>query len=772
MMQDFNQAWSYVAALTQADPTNAIIDARMIHDVRKDIPAISLRGTLPDLWNTIVQYNNAGYGAFVCISDMDGAGRETVNVRACRVAVIDLDNLSAQQNFMRAASWNPAPQFGVQSSPERYHVYWQVPYYTGNDFFTMRQRKLRQLFDGDKRIVDAARVLRLPGTYHLKAAPFLVTVFPMAGFGQITSHEAIDHALSGVNVIDGGVGERHELGDPELQAPSLEWLQRAMDLTDPNTLDRGEWLSFSAAVKQAGWNLTTPEDLFSRWSSWCARYEANDIGENLKNWNSIRNTEVGWASLQRRVPQMLVEKHVTAPIQPPAQPGAPVAPVLDPAANIQPPALDCSGEYLTSIEQEMWFKGCTYVDELGKIMTPDARFLAASQFNVRYGGKLFMWNSEGKITDEAWKAATRGTQFKVPMVDHCRFVPSKPFMEIIPDDLGREGVNTYKPANIRRVEGDPSPFLRHIGFMLPDTNDQRILLDFLAHNIKYPGEKIPWAPVIQSVEGVGKGIVKRLMRHCVGNIYMHAPNAKDLADSGAKFNAWMKNKLFILADEIKVDDRRDMIEVLKPMISEEEIEVQAKGVDQKIEDNYSNWTFFTNYKDAVPINKNSRRFAIFYSAFQSKDQLEQWGLGKVYFDELYRWMKADGAAIMYDWFMKYDIERGSIPMKAPDTSSLAEVIRCSMGPVERMIHEAVEDEIPGFRGGWVSATAVRKRMAELGLRTLQAATVEKIITEMGYHMIGRSGKSFAEEDIKTRSTLFNLASSADIERYGPLQGYH
>lgn len=771
-MQDISQAWAYIAALTQMDPTHAVIDARMIHDVRKDIPAISLRGTLPQLWDTIVQYNNQGYGAFVNISDMDGAGRELPNVRACRVAVIDLDNMSAEQNFHRAAAWHPAPQFGVNSSPGKYHVYWQTPYYTGNDHFTLRQRKLRQFFDGDKRIVDASRVLRLPGTYHCKGEPFMVTVFQMAGYGQITPHEVIDHALSGVNVIDGGMGERHELGDPELQAPSLEWLQRAMDLTDPNTLDRGEWISFTAAVKQAGWNLTTPDDLFARWSAWCARYEHNNTGEDLKQWNSIRNSEVGWPSLQRRVPQMLVERHVTAPVQAPQPLNGNHVALPDPSLLVAPPPLDCSGEYLTHIEQGVWFDGCVYVDELSRIMTPEARFLNSTQFNVRYGGKLFMWNSEGKITDEAWKAATRGTQYKVPMVDHCRFVPDRAFQEIIEDDLGREGVNTYKPANIRRVQGDPSPFLKHIGFMLPDTNDQKILLDYLAHNIKFPGHKIPWAPVIQSVEGVGKGIVKRLMRHCVGNIYMHAPNAKDLADSGSKFNAWMKNKLFILADEIKVDDRRDMIEVLKPMISEEEIEVQAKGVDQKIEDNYSNWAFFTNYKDAVPINKNSRRFAIFYSAFQSKEQLAQWGLTKQYFDGLYQWMKADGAAIMYDYFMNYDIERGSVPMNAPNTSSHAEVIRCSMGPVERMIHEAVEDEIQGFKGGWVSAVAVRKRMTELGLRTLQAATVEKIITEMGYHMIGRSVKPFPEEDMKMRSTLFNLSGSADVGLFGPLQGYH
>lgn len=762
-MQDYQQAWAYVAALTQVDPSVAIIDARMIHDQRKDIPAIPLRGTLEQLWSAIVQYNNQGYGAFVNISDMDGAGRETANVRACRVQVADLDSPTAEYDFQRINSFNPPPQFGVQTSPGKYHAYWSMPYYTGNDVFTLRQRKLLTLFNGDRKIIDSARVLRLPGTYHQKAEPFLVRVFTMSGYGQVTDHGMIDAALAHVHVTDGGSGERHELGDPSLAAPSLEWLQRAMDLTDPNGLDRLEWVSFMAAVKQAGWSLTDESTLRGMFDRWCARYEQNDLGENEKQWSSIRNTEVGWPSLKRRVPQMGLD---AATVQQPNAPGLP-----DPASLIQPPPLDCSGEMLTYLEQQQYFAGCVFVTELSKIMTHQVRFLNSTQFNAEYGGKLFIWTSAGKSTDEAWKAATRGTQFKVPIVDHTRFVPARQFMEIIHDDLGRKGVNIYKPASVARVKGDPSPFLRHIGFMLPDQNDQKILLDYLAHNIKYPGYKIPWAPVIQSVEGVGKGIIKAMIKRCVGNVYFHAPNAKDLAEGGQKFNAWMRAKLFILADEIKVDEARDMIEVLKPMISEEEIEVQGKGVDQKIEDNYANWMFFTNYKNAVPINKNSRRFCIFYSAFQSKEQLEIWGLGKTYFDDLYRWMKADGAAIMYDYFMSYDLAEGAIPMRAPDTSSTPEVIKHSTGPVERMINEAVADGVQGFRGGWVSSTAVRKRMTELGLRQMSIAAIEKILIEMDYREIGRSVEAYIQEDRLSKSTLFNRDTLARVEEYGPLQGY-
>src|SRR3546814_7277037 len=86
----------------------------------------------------------------------------------------------------------------------------------------------------------------------------------------------------------------------------------------------------------------------------------------------------------------------------------------------------------------------------------------------------------------------------------------------------------------------------------------------------------------------------------------------------------MHRKLFLIADEIKTDDRRDMIEVLKPMISERTLEMQAKGLAQRKADNVANWLFFSNYRDAIPITQNSRRFAIFFSAIQSgQDRSEE-----------------------------------------------------------------------------------------------------------------------------------------------------
>lgn len=767
MTQSYEMAASYLSALGG----DQVQEFRAIHDRIKDIPARPRRGTLEECWPWLVEQNNQGYGIFVTPAVMDGQGRMLENVSYLRANYADLDEIDATQQLARTQQFSPAPSFCVASSPGKFHVYWVVQPYTGNDRFELVQRKLRQSFNGDKSIIDPTRVMRLPGFYHLKGDAHLVTCHALAGFGYSMTVDHLEHALSNVIVIDGGVGTRHELGDPELAAPSIEWLQRALDLVDPNSLDRYEWIALTSGIKQAGWTLASPETLYGMWSRWCARYDKNDDGENLKQWDSIRNTELGWQSVVRRVPTLQAfmsfgEKKrgtTTQEVRPATVPPMP-----------EPQPLDCSGEFLTHIEQAEWFKGCTFIINLGLVMDAGGRFLNSTQFNVKYGGKLFITTSGGKTTNEAWQAATRGTLFQIPKVDHIRFLPSKPYGDLILDDLGRLGINTYKPARIDMTPGDVSPFLRHIALLLPEPSDQKILLDYLAHNIKYPGHKIPWAFVIQSAEGAGKGVIKRIITHCMGQSYVYFPNAKELTASGSQFNGWMRNRLFILADEIKVDDRRDLIEVLKPMISEFRIEVQSKGVDQQLEDNFSNWGFFTNYKDAVPVNRNGRRFAIFFSPIQTAEDLQHRQMGEHYFQWLYDWLDNGGAAAVANWFIHdYPLERGAIPMRAPKTTSWDEAVIAGRSPLERCIAEGIEENLDGFRNGWVSHLAVlRKVKADSALaRVPSLDAISRCLADMGYKDCGRSPRPYMQESVEIRATVFYRGGWSDPAGFGKAQGY-
>lgn len=774
-MQDYNQAYSYILALTQQSPETAIVDFRLIHDTDKSVPAIKRRGTLPSLWAEIIDWQNHGYGCFVNVSEMDGIGNDLINVQAVRAHLADLDNIDAMAQLEMASKWSPPPTFGVSTSPGKAHIYWVVNPYKDNEYFTTLQRRIRQQFNGDPSVIDASRVARMPGTLHLKnpQVPYLVNCFALAGYGQQLHVQTLAASLQHVNVIEGHHG-RKELGDTTLQAPSLEWLSFALSYLNPNDLDRGDWLSITAAFKQAGWNHADEQTLFNMWSQWCAQYNGNDPAENLKNWNSIRNSEIGWKSFRRRVPVLKAYedfgyKEPPKPQQQPQPvPGGPTIPPQQPEA--EPELEQQFGDILSEHECKSYFKNCFFVENVGKILTSRGRFMNATQFNGAYGGKLFVITPDGKTTDEPWKAATRSTLWTVPKVDHVRFLPTQKTFDIVEDQLGRRGVNTYIPIRLKHRRGDVTPFLRHMELMLPVEADRQLIYAFLAHNVKYPGVKVPWAPMIQSAEGVGKGFIKKVIEGMLGEMYTYSPPATELIGSSATFNSWQRNKLMIVVDEIKIDERRELIEIMKPWIGDDRIQIQSKGENQEMEDNPANYCFFSNYKDAIPLVSSGRRYAIFYSIIQSVDDLLIRGMDDNYFNALFQWRENGGQEHIVDWLLNYPVEKRWL-MRAPKTSSYQEAIKVSRGPLEICIANGIEDGLPGFRGGYVSTIAVVNRAKQLGIRSPSQATVQRVLEAMGYSELGRAVRQHGQESMVERTTVYGCLPGLPVEGYGRAQGY-
>lgn len=784
-MNDFNLASWYVFALTGNADT--IMDWRVIHDKNKEIPAHNYRGSLRDCWATLCDYNARGYGVFASINAMrqtsDPKERKTLeNVDHIRTHVLDLDSVTAPADYERAVAGGAS--YAAQSSPNKFHVYFRVHPYQGNEFYEVQQRKLNQLYNGDPKVIDATRVMRVAGFYHHKNDPHMVAFWTLPHFEYVRTHEQIAAELAGINVIQ-HFGSRQPLGTPELAAPSFDWLKFALQSQNPNEMNRDEWLSLSAAFKQAGWSLSTDDELFNIWSQWCGQYGGNDAGENRKLWDSIRDTETGWKTFERRTHVgayiafgYKAPPTVNAPTPKPQQQIAPPPPIQ---GEILPPQHrqtamatrdSITSEIISPDECEQWFDDCYFVEREGKIVNRAMRFMNSTQFNGVYGGKQFIITSTGKLTDEPWKAALRSTCWVIPKVDHIRFLPDRPTFDLVYDGLGRRGLNVYVPAKVDAVQGDITPFFDWLSRILPNQNDQRILIEYLAHNVKFKGYKIPWSPMLQSTEGIGKTIFRELMAYALGDMYVYSPKAPELVKSGSTFNAWMRNKLMIVVDEIKIDERRELIEILKPMITDARVEIQSKGVDQDMEDNAANWLFFSNHKDAIPINKNGRRYAIFYSVLQTKADMDAAGMNDAYFSNLWRWLRdGGGLSAITHYLQTYPLERGGIPLRAPDTSSRAEALSQSRSPLELLICEAVSDNLVGFSGGYISTIAAISRAKMAGIRSPNTQTVQKCLEAMGYYHLGRSTRAHFQEDANGRSEIYAVRSGMPLDGYARAQGY-
>lgn len=392
-------------------------------------------------------------------------------------------------------------------------------------------------------------------------------------------------------------------------------------------------------------------------------------------------------------------------------------------------------QYLGATQQIEHFKGCVYVQELHKVFTPNGALLKSEQFNATYGGYSFQLTDGGdKVTRKPWDAFTESQIVRYPKAEAMAFRPQDEPGALIEEE-GRILVNAYVPVETPRTPGDATPFLTHLVKVLPVERDRNILLSYMAACVQFKGIKFQWAPLIQGVEGNGKTLFTRCVAFAIGDRYTHLPPANEIAE---KFNEWLFNKLFIGVEDVYVPDhKKEIIEVLKPMITNSRLAKRAMQQSQVMGDNYANFILNSNHKDAWRKTKNDRRIAPFYCAQQQDTDLARDGMDGNYFPALYDWLKSGGYAIVADYLAEFAISDELNPAgachRAPETSSTSEALTASMGGIEQEIIEAVGESRPGFAGGWISSVAVERLLHTLhATRAIPHNKRREMLQSLGY----------------------------------------
>jgi hypothetical protein len=394
-----------------------------------------------------------------------------------------------------------------------------------------------------------------------------------------------------------------------------------------------------------------------------------------------------------------------------------------------------TGETIASAEsQTNLFAGSIYVQELHKAFVPGGKLLKPDQFRVQFGGYQFQMDPMNeRVSRDPWEAWTQNRNFRCPKVDGTCFRPDAAAGSIVIRD-GQEFVNTYIPINIRRVKGDPKPFLDHLAKVLPDRRDREILLSYMAACVQHKGVKFQWAPLLQGVEGNGKTLFTRCVAEAVGRRYSHLPPANEISE---KFNSWLFDSIFIGVEDIYVpNQKQEVFEILKPMITSDFLAKRAMQTDQVMREVVCNFIFNSNHKDGLKKTRNDRRICILFCAQQEFGDLDRDGMSGDYFPKLYTWLKADGYAIVNELLYTYPLSAKfveELQFRAPLTTTTEEAIRAGAGGVEQEIQEAIEQGYPGFSGGWISTIWLERLLDRLGLsRRITHHKRKEMLEQMGY----------------------------------------
>jgi hypothetical protein len=276
----------------------------------------------------------------------------------------------------------------------------------------------------------------------------------------------------------------------------------------------------------------------------------------------------------------------------------------------------------------------------------------------------------------------------------------------------REGgtvyVNTYEPYNVAPVTGNYTLLDQFFEYIAPDPNNRKYLIQWLAHNIRYPGVKIMTALLIYGVEGIGKGTVYQILRALLGKDNVKQAKEEEFKD---KFTEFLYRRVVLFIDEIKVEhsNRHSMMNKIKMLITEDEFVVDMKGLRPFYTKNVCNFGLLSNYDNAITITDKSRRF--FILGVLTDPMPGPW------YKAIYELIR-ENPGIIKSYFDKVDLSDFDRFAHAPKTEYFEEVLENTKAEDHRILDTYWDEKRPPFSpdSDFVVIEDLRSCFAKLGIK--------------------------------------------------------
>lgn len=397
----------------------------------------------------------------------------------------------------------------------------------------------------------------------------------------------------------------------------------------------------------------------------------------------------------------------------------------------------------TSGKIPKWVEGWVYVTDDDEFYRMDSdEWLSMQGFNATYNREMPR-NSEGEISKSA--SATALEDYQINSVTRGQYLPWADQQFVLE---GVKCVNLYRPSSVPEPVARLSDMgkravsivMRHVTLLAGNRPEVvATLLDWMAFNVQQPGVKVRWAPLIKGVEGDGKTVMGSLLAAVMGR-----PNVKNVSPKvlATDFSGWAQGAAVIVLEEIKMTghNRFDILNALKPNITNDMIEVHPKGKDSYDAINTSNYMAFTNFGDALPITDTDRRWMVIFTPWPDINALAA-VLGRgdagvvlgTYFDVLNDTIQQHRGELRR-WLLDYPISAAFKPNgRAPMTEEKSVMVGMSVSEEERAVKDILEKGGTGiseaaFMSSYLSA-AVMEQNADVNLAT---SALSRLLIKLGY----------------------------------------
>ena len=254
--------------------------------------------------------------------------------------------------------------------------------------------------------------------------------------------------------------------------------------------------------------------------------------------------------------------------------------------------------------------------------------------------------------------------------------------------------NMWRGFAVDPVAGDWSLMQEHLLQNIARNNQKHYdyLLRWMAFGVQYPDQVPEVAIVVRGGRGTGKGLFAREYGGLFGEAFFHVSNSQHVTGT---FNAHLQNCVVVFFDEAIWAGNKPGESVLKQLITEPLIAIEAKYRNPVMVKNHLHVLLCGNASWLVPSGVDERRFFVL-DVSDSKQQ------DHGYFKKINQQMRHGGRSAMLHDLLNFDLGSWH-PREAPKTRALLEQKRHSFNPREAWWYECLwEGRMAGAEeaSGW------------------------------------------------------------------------
>lgn len=250
--------------------------------------------------------------------------------------------------------------------------------------------------------------------------------------------------------------------------------------------------------------------------------------------------------------------------------------------------------------------------------------------------------------------------------------------------------------------GDCNLFLEHVkeNICNGDEGHYKYLMGWMARAVQQPASPGLIAVVLRGGQGSGKSFFANMFGNLFGRHFLTVSNSAHLVGN---FNSHLRDCSVIFADEAFFAGDKRHESVLKTLITESTIAIEAKGVDLEVSPNFTHVIMASNHDWVIPAGQGERRYFVL-------DVNEQKKLDSIWFKSIKDQLDSGGQEALLHTLMTWDINDFNV-RDVPKTKALGDQKLHTLDPLEQWWFECLQEGQMGNKvwkdAEWIPKSDIR-----------------------------------------------------------------